>query len=127
MRTLLRNKTRFFYALLEDVSESFDEDGYLDPEPDVVYSYPRIMWGNISAAQGEVETRQFGDSELYDKVIVLDDLDTLIDEHTILWIDVEPDIDETGATATAHDYIVKQVARSINSVSIAVRKVNVRE
>ena len=33
---------------------------------------------------------------------------------------------ETGEIITPHDYIVKKVARSLNSVSIAICKVNVR-
>ena len=56
-----------------------------------------------------------------------------IDEYTVLWIDTVPQVDEDGALATndenevitPHDYIVKKVARSLNSVSIAISKVNV--
>ena len=35
-------------------------------------------------------------------------------------------VNSDGTTNTPHDYIVKQVATSLNSVSIAVSKVNVR-
>ena len=79
--------------------------------------------GNVSAAQGEMQSRQFGESESYDKVIVLDDRNAPIDEHSILWVDTLPHLNEDGSTDTPHDYIVRRVARSINGVSIAIGKV----
>jgi len=56
-----------------------------------------------------------------------------IDEYTILWIDTVPQVDENGALVvngdgdvlTPHDYIVKKIARSLNSVSVAISKVKV--
>ena len=72
-----------------------------------------------------MQSRQFGDSESYDKVIVLDNVNIQINEHSILWVDTLPIIKEDGTTDTSHDYIVKKVARSLNSVSIAISKVDV--
>ena len=60
------------------------------------------------------------------RIIVLDYPAAPIAETSILWIDTPPEIAEDGSTKTPHDYIVKQVALSLNSVSIAVSKVNVR-
>ena len=80
----------------------------------------------MSAAQGEMQTRQFGESEGYDKVIVLDDKDIPIDEYSVLWVDTLPHLNADGSTETPHDYVVKKVARSLNSVSIAISKVSVR-
>lgn len=90
--------------------------------------------GNISAAKGESSTRQFGEDESYDKVIVHCNPKLEIDEYSVLWIDRMPvrdrtgnlALDEDGNETTPHDYIVKRVARSINSVSVAISKVNVR-
>ena len=58
-------------------------------------------------------------------MIVLDDPQSPIASTSILWIDTLPEIADDGSTDTPHDYIVKQVARSLNSVSIAVSKVKV--
>jgi hypothetical protein len=74
---------------------------------------------------GETQVQQFGVSENYDKVIVLDDKNAPIDEHSILWVDTLPYLNEDGTTDTPHDYIVKKIARSLNGVSIAIRKVSV--
>ncbi len=126
MRCLARNKITFFYALHERQTEITDEYGNATGQYEIIYTDPIKTRGNISAAQGEMQSRQFGESESYDKVIVLDDRNTPIDEYAILWVDTLPHLNEDGTTDTPHDYIVKKVARSINSVSIAISKVSVR-
>ena len=134
MRCLARNKSTFFYALHDGQTEIRDEYGNATGQYSVSYTDPVKMCGNVSAAQGEIESRQFGESETYDKVIVLDNPSTPIDEYSILWVDSRPELsgdghlvlNERGEVKTPHDYIVKKVARSLNSVSIAVSKVTVR-
>lgn len=125
MRCVMRNKTSFYYALYTGQKEIIDEYGNVTGEYSVQYSNPIKILGNVSAAQGETQSRQFGESETYDKVIVLDDPNTPIDEYSILWVDTRPELVD-GVTTTPHDYIVKKVARSLNSVSIAISKVAVR-
>ena len=126
MRALHRNKIRVFYANYRDKIPLKDEYGNLTGEYDIAYDNPIAIMANVSAARGEATTRQFGDDEGYDRVVVLDDPKFPIASTSILWIDTPPEIAEDGSTDTPHDYIVKQVATSLNSVSIAVSKVNVR-
>ena len=116
---------KIYYSKIAYKEELKDEYGNNSGEYEVIYTNPVRCRGNVSSAQGEVQTRQFGDSESYDKVIVLDNIDIPIDEYSILWVDTLPIINDDGTTDTPHDYIVKKVARSLNSVSIAVSKVNV--
>lgn len=133
MRAMLRNKSRFYYAKFVRKEAVKDEYGNDTGEYNVIHDNPVEYFANISAAKGETTTRQFGESESYDKVIVMDNTAPPIDEYTILWVDKEPKIDETGALVTdkdgnvltPHDYIVKKVAKSLNSVSIAITKVEV--
>ena len=125
MRTLLRNRQRFYYASYIGETENIDEYGNFTGEYSVSYNNPTEYFGNVSAAQGEMQSRQFGESESYDKVIVLDDINAPINEHSVLWVDTLPHLDEDGTTATPYDYTVKKVARSLNGVSIAIRKVQV--
>ena len=125
MRTLLRNRRKIYYASYIGETEIIDEYGNATGEYAVSYSNPKEYFGNVSAAQGEMQSRQFGESESYDKVIVLDDINAPIDEHSILWVDTLPHLNEDGTTATPYDYNVKKVARSLNGVSIAIRKVHV--
>lgn len=125
MRCLLRNKVKFFYALYEGKEAITDEYGNVTGEYAVKHGNPIEFSANISAAKGETQTRQFGENESYDKVIVLDSDAPSIDEYSILWVDVIPELKEDGTTDTPHDYVVKKVAKSLNVTSIAISKVSV--
>ena len=126
MRCMIRNKTEFYYASYIGETELTDEHGNVTGEYKVSYSKPIKSFANISAAQGEMQNRQFGESERYDKVIVLDDRNAPIDEYSILWVDTLPHLNEDGSTDTPHDYMVRRVARGLNGVSIAIGKVDVK-
>lgn len=126
MRCMVRNKREFYYASYIGETEITDEHGNMTGEYEVSYSKPIRSFGNISAAQGEMQNRQFGESERYDKVIVLDDRNAPIDEHSILWVDTLPTLNEDGSTDTPYDYMVRRVARGLNGVSIAISKVDVK-
>lgn len=133
MRCMNRNKVKFFYSLYEGREPITDEYGNVTGEYDVKHGNPTEGYANISAAKGETQTRQFGESETYDKVIVMDNEAPPIDEYSVLWVDTIPQLNEDGSLAvgeegnvlTPHDYIVKKVAKSLNNVSIAISKVNV--
>lgn len=138
MRTLIRNKRAFYYCLYKEDEPIIDEYGNESGESIVTYYEPVEMVANVSQATGQSNTEQFGNLENYDKVIVTDDMDCPIDENSVLFIDKAPEFKDVQThTATAitmtdktvsvpvPDYIVRRVAKSINSISIAVRKVTV--
>jgi hypothetical protein len=133
MRTANRNKVPFWYALYEGKQPLYDEYGNETSEYTVIYSNPVACEANISAARGETQTRQFGDDVSYDKVIVMGSDAPPIDEYSVLWLDVTPELDQSGALArdendeiiTPHNYIVRKVGRSLSAVSYAVSKVTV--
>ena len=123
MKCLERNKTEIYYALYERDESCTDEYGNASGERRVIYSDPVKIKANVSPATGVSQVEQFGRDMKYDKVIVLDDVNCPIDENTVFFIDKEPSYDSDGNLL--FDYIVKKIARSINSVSIAVSKVDV--
>lgn len=133
MKCMSRNKVKFFYALYEGKEPITDEYGNATGEYAVKHGNPMEFSANISAAKGETQTRQFGENESYDKVIVLDKDSPPIDEYSVLWVDTVPQLNEDGTLAvnekdeviTPHDYIVKKVAESLNVISIAISKVTV--
>ena len=125
MKTLNRNKTGFYYALYEGKEPIVDDYGNTTGEYEVKYSKPRNFFANISAANGKADVEQFGANVDYDKIIVGDNIFPQIDEYSILWIDTAPVIDNEGKTETPHDYVVKKIAKSLNSISVAVSKVEV--
>lgn len=120
MRDLKRNKQTVFYKLFLDKEPLTDEYGNETGEYTLVYSKPKEFKLNVSSARGESYTRHFGDYVDYDKVMVTTDLSLLIDESSILWVD---DLN----LENSHDYIVKKVAKSLNSISYAISKVSVSE
>lgn len=124
MRTLKRNQTEFWYANPVDEQPVFDAYGYETSEKLVIYGAPVKTTGNISPARGTAELDMFGISTNYSKTIVPDDPAVPIGKSTILWLDDAPD-DEGEAGTIKHDYVVAAVARSMNSVTIAVREVDV--
>lgn len=122
MRCLNRNKRPFSYALYEGreaVTETDEWGNVIETgEYTVKYSNPVSSCGNFSPASGSMTAELFGGNEGYDKVLTLDNPNCPIDEYSILWVDAD--------TTQTYDYVVKKVARSLNSVSIAISKVNVR-
>lgn len=125
MKCLNRNRQLFFCAEYESKTPVKDEYGNQTGEYELHYGLPKPYYGNISAAKGEMAARQFGEAESYDRIIVMDGRDTQIDEYSRLWVDERPVLMEGDTVFPPHDYEVKKVARSLNSISIAIRKVDV--
>ena len=123
MKTMERNKTPFWYLLYDKKVPVMDDDGNETGDYRVIYKEAVQRKENISAAPGSAQVEQFGNFISYDKVIVTDDLSCPIDENSVLFIDKEPEYDPDGNPL--YDYIVKRVAKSLNSISYAVSKVNV--
>lgn len=123
MKALSRNKQVLYYALNEGISPVIDEDGLHTGEFDVLYGDPVKALMNVSPASGRTNLEQFGIQEQYDKVLVTDDMNCPIKEDSVLWVDTLPIIDGEGKTETPHDYIVIRVSRSLNSVSIAIKRI----
>lgn len=121
MRSQEINKRLIYYAQPLPPQPVLDEDGYETGEMDYsATTKPKPCRINVTPAMGEIVTRQFGNLEEYDKILVTASTDLDIKEDTVLWVD---DLD----TNKPYDYIVKKVARGITTTSYAIRKVNVNE
>lgn len=122
MKLLKRNLQPVWYCLYKNKSDLTDDEGYETGEKTVSYEKPVKMMCNVSPATGEAQLALFGSLESYDKVIVTDDVNCPIDENTVLFIDKKPGYNQGKPT---FDYTVRRVAKSHNSLSIAVSKVKV--
>lgn len=130
MRALQRNQQTLYYRLYGNVItpiETVDEWGNTleTGEYSTGYGDPVKFKANVTPASGANITEQFGNLDNYDKVIVTADMTCPIDEQSVLYIDKTPIQDDVTGAWSAHNYVVRRVARSINSISIAVRKVDV--
>lgn len=123
MRVMERNKSAYWYLLYDRKEPVKDKEGHETGDTRVVYKEAVKRWDNVSAATGSTQVEQFGNFISYDKVIVTDDLTCPIDENTVLFIDKSPEYDDDGNPL--YNYIVKRVAKSLNSISYAVSKVTV--
>lgn len=122
MKIMNRNKSPFWYLLYQGTELGKDAGGYETGEKNVKYADPVKMKANISPAAGYAQIQQFGQFISYDKVIITDDMTCPIDENAVLFIDKKPEYKDGRPL---YDYVVKQIAKSLNLVSIAVSKVNV--
>lgn len=121
MRILVRNEREFYYSNPLGEEIILDDYGNKTGEKRIVYSEPVKCRGNISPATGSVSIEQFGSVEAYDKVIVMCDPDLPVTMNSVFWID-DLDINETYSN---YDYIIGHISRSLNSISIAVKSVDV--
>jgi len=125
MRTLARNRKPFNFCLYAgQTTPIYDEYGNDTGELTVSYGPPQVAWGNISPATGYSNTEMFGSLDDYDKVILLDDIDTPINTETVLFVDKCYETNADGLPL--YNYTVRRVAKSLNFVAIAIREVKVR-
>ena len=122
MRTVQRNKRDVWYALYLGEQEVVDEDGNFTGETEIAYSEPVHIRANVSPATGNTNMEMFGNFADYSRVVVTDDVSIPVNENAVMWIDKEP---IEGHGIEGYNYIVRRVAKSFNSVAIAVRDVDV--
>lgn len=120
MKGLKRNKQTFYYSLYKGLTENVDEDGNYTGEFQETYEDAIEMKASISSGTGTSSIEVFGNYTDYDKTIITDDITCPIDENTILWLEGKtPENDK-------YNYIVKRVAKSLNNISYAISKVDVK-
>lgn len=142
MRCLERNKRSFYYVNpTGDQIDVLDRNGNKTGERIQLYdSSPNMASANVSQQTGVYRTEEFGNLENYDRVIVTDDLNCPIREDTVLFVDKEPSRTAASTYRLLHsgarpifvedtyyvpvpDYVVWRVAKSLNHVAIAIKKV----
>lgn len=124
MKILERNKQEFYYALYQSTGMVISSKGYKTGEPIPEYGEPIYMKASISPATGKAVAEMFGTNTNYSKVIITDDMDCPIDEHSVLWVETVPVLDTQGKTITPNDYIVTEISKSLNCIAYAIAKVN---
>ena len=117
MLCLNRNKQSVWYSLYQGVTDVVDSNGYKTGEKTKTFAEPVEIKVNVSASRGSAITEGFGVNGDYDRTIVTHDLSCPIEETTRIWVDALP--------PAPHDYKVVRVAKSINSITIAISKVKV--
>ena len=122
MKALSLNKQTIYYAQLTGVTDQVI-GGLKTGEKVKTYSDPTAYRINVSAARGTADIEQFGINDNYDRTLATSDMTCPFTEETILWIGILPT--DAQGNVVAHNYRVTKVARSLNSITYAVRKVSV--
>lgn len=120
-----RNKSEFWYSPYSGKGELL-VDGKRTGQYSVKYGSPVKVTAVISPARGSASDELFGINAEYDRTITSDDVNIGIDESSVLWIDTVPNMSATGEIETPWDHVVTGVARSLNFVTIAVKRVAVK-
>ena len=125
MRDLKRNQQTFYYAMFAEATEVIDPvSGLKTGERTKTYTTPVAMKANISPARGYADLKIFGKGLDYSKTICTCEMDCPITEESVLWIEKDP-FDGNG-NATSYNYIVTQVAKGLDNILYAVRKVDIK-
>lgn len=122
MKLLNRNLKSVTFCNYFGESVVRDVNGYETGEKKILYTDAKTVKCNVSPEKGKAQLEVFGNLDSYDKVLLLDN-DYDIDENTVFFIDKAPAYDSAGRPL--YDYVVRRVAKSLNSVSVAVSKVSV--
>ena len=120
MRTLEINRQPMWYALLTGKSEEIDEYGNHTGVFKLTYSDPVYYPVNMSQSRGTADVDEFGINANYDRTFVTTDMACPINEESIIWFGRTP---QDGP----HNYVVYQIANSLNSITVAIRAVDVGE
>lgn len=118
MRTLEINKQDMWYALCMGKTEVLDEYGNHTGVYKVTYGQPVYYPVNMSQSRGTADVEMFGITANYDRTFVTTDMACPIAEDSIIWFGANPVTDP-------HNYVVYQIANSLNSITIAIRGVDV--
>lgn len=116
MRDLKRNKQLIHFKNIIKTVEIIDENGNGTGSFQSIYGDMQELYINISASKGVVNANPFGAGLQYDKIL-LTSLNLDINEYSVFWID------ETDLTKP-HDYIISKIARSLNHIQYAVKRLN---
>lgn len=122
MRSMERNKVDIWYALYQDKVPILDDEGNETGEYQTGYSNPVKFRIRVSPNKGSAGDEVFGKSLEYDRVMNTADHSFPIDEYSILWIDIIPEIKEDGTTDTPNDFTVVRVAKDLNEWLFAIKK-----
>lgn len=135
MRGLKRNQKTLYYQIYQSnipvyemdldgniVTDPVTGEPLLTGETKVGYAAPVQFRANVSVARGESSSDPFGIDLSYDKTMVSCDMTLPIDELSVLFVDKKPEFDAGGNLANTADYKVVKVAKSLNSLLIAIKK-----
>lgn len=128
MRLLDRNKQTVYWRNLASASAmaTTDEFGNILETGEWVKTYGEVKSARVyvKSAIGMNNADPYGDFTSKQRTIYALPEETNIDEFSILWIGIDPMLDE-GEPTVPHNFTVNGVSHGLNHIRIAVRQVDV--
>ena len=128
MRLLDRNKQTVYWRNLTGASAmtTTDEFGNILETGEWVKTYGEVKSARVyvKSAIGMNNADPYGDFTSKQRTIYALPEETDIDEFSILWIGIDPILDE-GEPTVPHNFTVNGVSHGLNHIRIAVRQVDV--
>ncbi len=121
MKLMNRNKQVLYYCPFLKSEPLMTVEGYDTGEEIVVYGDAVKLRCSISVDKGTAQSEVFGIDADYDRVVITDDMQCLMDEQSVLFVDMEPTY-ENGIPK--FNYVVKKRAVGLNEILFAISKVN---
>lgn len=118
MRTLEINKQPMWYALYEGKEEVIDEYGNHTGVFQLKYADPVYYPVNMSESRGTASVEAFGIEADFDRTFVTTDMECPIAEDSIIWFGANPQTEP-------YNYTVYRIANSLNSITYAIRGVDI--
>lgn len=130
MRLLDRNKQTVYWRNFtgKSVITTVDEYGNTleTGEWEKTYGEVKSTRLYVKSAIGQNNAEPYGDFTSKKRTIYALPNETDIDEYSILWVGIDPQIDEeSGEPTVPHNFTVDGVSHGINIVRIAIRQVEV--
>lgn len=131
MRQLERERKEVWIAPYEGKTQRVDAHGRLTGVYDVTYGKPVCYHPTLSPCSGNVISDGFGLGEDYDRTMIVDKIGLPIDEASVVWVDVIPELNDDGTLKLGDDmlptvpwdYVVGKVAESYSFTNVAIKKV----
>lgn len=117
MRTLRKNRQLLYYAVFASKTEILDEYSNPTGTYTITYTDPIAAEWNISTVDSDAEVELFGIAAFETIRIVPDKLPDGFDAASIIWYGVE--------TTEPHNYAIAGIRKTLNTVTIYARRVDV--
>lgn len=111
------NKRKIFYSHKLEEERVLDGDGRFTGEIRQNFGEPQPYNIYVSSGRGTYMTRPFGEQLRYDRIMNTFDMDCPIQYDDRLWVD-------SNDTTEGHDYIIKHIEDSNNSLTFQIKKVD---
>lgn len=118
MRCMERNKKTIYYSRLVSTTYNTDSNGFKDGTVTTNYSDPVTLRINVAPASGYTDLVNYGLNSSYLRTLITDDMNCPINEETRIWIDITP------SSTNSHNYIVTEVAKSLNCIKYTIKRVD---